>query len=85
MTMWLVLRLAVMLGLTTLLGTAHSQPRAARVALVIGNAAYPDPSTPLSTTTADARSISEELRRNEFDVDLKENLRKDDMQRVLDA
>jgi formylglycine-generating enzyme required for sulfatase activity len=85
MTMWLVLWLAVMLGLTTLLGTAHSQPRAARVALVIGNAAYPDPSTPLSTTTADARSITEELRRNEFDVDLKENLRKDDMQRVLDA
>ena len=75
----------VLLGFTALLGMAQSQPRAPRVALVIGNAAYSDPSTPLSTTITDARTLAEELRRNEFEVDLKENLGKEDMQRALDA
>ena len=81
----LLLWLGVLLGFIALLGMAQSQPRAPRVALVIGNAAYSDPSTPLSTTITDARTIAEELRRNEFEVDLKENLGKEDMQRALDA
>ena len=81
----LLLWLGVLLGFIALLGLAQSQPRAPRVALVIGNAAYSDPSTPLSTTITDARTIAEELRRNEFEVDLKENLGKEDMQRALDA
>ena len=81
----LLLWLGVLLGFIALLGMAQSQPRPPRVALVIGNAAYSDPSTPLSTTITDARTIAEELRRNEFEVDLKENLGKEDMQRALDA
>src|ERR1700730_16906783 len=81
----LLLWLGVLLGFIALLGLAQSQPRAPRVALVIGNAAYSDPSTPLSTTISDTRTIAEELRRNEFEVDLKENLGKEDMQRALDA
>ena len=56
-----------------------------RVALVIGNADYPDASTPLSTTIRDARTLADEFRRTEFDVDLKENVGREDMQRAIDA
>jgi len=65
--------------------SASSQQRSARVALVIGNANYPDASTPLSTTIRDARSLADEFRRTEFDVDLKENVGKEDMQRAIAA
>jgi formylglycine-generating enzyme required for sulfatase activity len=71
--------------LATLLSSALSQQRPARVALIIGNASYPDTSTPLSTTIRDARTLAEEFRRSEFDVDLKENVGKEDMQRAIDA
>jgi hypothetical protein len=64
-----------------LIGGAQAQQRPGRVALVIGNAAYPDASTPLSTTIRDARTISDELRRFDFEVELKENLSKEEMQR----
>jgi formylglycine-generating enzyme required for sulfatase activity len=68
-----------------LIGGAQAQQRLGRVALVIGNAAYSDPSTPLSTTIRDARTISDELRRFDFEVELKENLSKEEMQRAIDA
>jgi hypothetical protein len=61
---------------------AWSEPR---VALVIGNANYPDSSTPLATTIRDARSLAEEFRRSGFEVDLKENLGKAEMQRAIEA
>jgi len=54
------------------------------LALVIGNALYPDASVPL-TSTKDARAVAEELRRNGFQVDLKENLGKADMRATLAA
>ncbi|MGA6965729.1 MAG: caspase family protein, partial [Xanthobacteraceae bacterium] len=82
------MNMRLLLGLifgAILVGGAQAQQRPGRVALVIGNAAYPDASIPLSTTIRDARTIAEELRRDEFEVDLKENLGKDDMQRALDA
>ena len=56
-----------------------------RLALVIGNANYPDSSTPLVTTSRDARSLADEFRRSGFEVDLKENLGKAEMQRAIDA
>lgn len=62
-----------------------SQQRSSRVALVIGNANYPDASTPLSTTIRDARTLADEFRRSEFEVDLKEDLTKEQMQRAIDA
>jgi formylglycine-generating enzyme required for sulfatase activity len=70
---------------TMMMLSTGAQQRSARVALVIGNAGYPDASTPLSTTIKDARTVAEELRRSEFDVDLKENLSKEDMRRAIDA
>ncbi len=65
--------------------SAVPQDRGARVALVIGNANYPDASTPLSTTLRDARTVADELRRSEFEVDVKENVGKEEMQRAIDA
>jgi hypothetical protein len=62
-----------------------SQQQADRVALVIGNASYPDASTPLSATIRDARTLAEEFRRTGFAVDLKENLGKAEMQSAIAA
>src|SRR5216684_6333100 len=73
-------------GMSAILTTsALPQQSAARVALVIGNASYPDSSTPLSTTIRDARTLAEEFRRSDFDVDLKENLGKEEMRVAIDA
>jgi len=83
--MRLLLWLCLALLSVILTSSAWSQQRAARVALVIGNAAYPAATTPLSTTIADARALAEELRRSGFDVDLKLNLGKSDMQSAIDA
>jgi Caspase domain len=77
--------LAVHHGCAIATSSAWSQDRAAREALVIGNANYPDASTPLSTTIADVRGLAQELRRSGFQVDLKEDLGKADMQRTIDA
>ena len=63
----------------------RSEQQAARVALVIGNANYPDASTPLSTTIKDVRTLAEEFRRTGFEVDLKENAGRVDMKGAIDA
>jgi formylglycine-generating enzyme required for sulfatase activity len=70
---------------TMLTSSASPQQSAGRVALVIGNASYPDASAPLSTTIRDVRTVAEEFRQSEFDVDLKENVGKEEMQRAIDA
>ncbi len=57
--------------------------KAARIALVIGNGHYPDANTPLSQPINDARSLSSELRRDGFDVDVIEDASKDDMTRAV--
>jgi formylglycine-generating enzyme required for sulfatase activity len=78
---WLCLALlSVGLG-----SSAWSQQGAARRALVIGNASYPSATPPLSTTLADARDLAEELRRSRFEVDLKTNVSKADMQSAIEA
>src|ERR1700754_3289629 len=65
---------------------AQSQQKSAQpVALLIGNANYPDSPTPIPTTIRDSRALAEELRRFNFDFDLKENVGKEDMQRAIDA
>ena len=84
MNMRLVFCLCVAVASAVLAHPALSQ-QPARVALLIGNANYPDASTPLSTTIRDARTLADEFRRTEFDVDLKENVGREDMQRAIDA
>jgi formylglycine-generating enzyme required for sulfatase activity len=65
--------------------SAVAQQRDTRLALVIGNANYPDASTPLSHVVEDARSLAQEFRRTGFEVDLKENLGRNEMQRAIEA
>ena len=84
MNMRLIFFLCVAVASAVLAHSALSQ-QPARVALLIGNANYPDASTPLSTTIRDARTLADEFRRTEFDVDLKENVGREDMQRAIDA
>ena len=55
-----------------------------RVALVIGNAKYPDAEAPLKEPINDARDIAEELKRDGFDVEVGENLTGEAMRRILD-
>ncbi|MGU3538647.1 SUMF1/EgtB/PvdO family nonheme iron enzyme [Methylobacterium sp. A54F] len=81
----LVLAAAALQALT---GSAQAQnPIGAgrRFALVIANNRYPDAPGPLPTIAKDGRLLAEELRRSEFDVDLRENLRREDTQAALDA
>jgi hypothetical protein len=58
--------------------------RGPRVALLIGNAAYPDAEAPLNGPTNDVRALGDELRRQGFDVDAEENLSEEAMQQALD-
>jgi hypothetical protein len=55
-----------------------------RMALVIGNAKYPDAEAPLKEPINDAKDIADELKRNGFDVETGENLTGDAMRRALD-
>ena len=62
---------------------AAANPQA-RVALVIGNANYQDADTPLKDPVGDARALGSALQRAGFDVDLAENLTKDELRHALD-
>src|SRR3954454_7330245 len=55
-----------------------------RVALLIGNAAYPDAEAPLRDPVNNVRSLADELRRTGFDVDIGENLTKEAMRTAID-
>src|SRR3954470_2209929 len=55
-----------------------------RLALVIGNAKYPDAEAPLKEPINDARDVADELKRDGFDVDVGENMSGDAMRRALD-
>jgi tetratricopeptide (TPR) repeat protein len=57
---------------------------AARHALVIANAAYPDSDAVLPTPLASARALGEELKRRGFSVEAAENLGKEAMQATVD-
>ncbi|MFE1599493.1 SUMF1/EgtB/PvdO family nonheme iron enzyme [Methylobacterium sp. ID0610] len=56
-----------------------------RFALLVANSRYPDAQGPLPTIVKDGRLLAEELRRGGFDVDLRENLRREDVQAALDT
>jgi uncharacterized caspase-like protein/Flp pilus assembly protein TadD len=80
-------RLTFLLGLfllATAAAPAGFAQQNSRVALLIGNAAYPDAEAPLKEPASDARALGDELKRRGFDVDVGENLKKEAMQRALD-
>jgi lipoprotein NlpI len=60
---------------------AYAEPR---VALVIGNAKYPDAEAPLKEPINDAKDIAAELKTNGFEVEVGENLTIDGMRRAID-
>ena len=79
------IRLALLLPLLFLaMLTGPSFAAGDRIALVIGNAKYPDADTPLKEPINDARAIADELKRNGFAVDVGENLTGDGIRRAFD-
>ena len=80
------IRLSLLALLVVLL--APNFPSAAiaadRLALVIGNAKYPDADAPLKEPINDARSIADELKHDGFTVDIGENLTGDGMRKAFE-
>jgi uncharacterized caspase-like protein len=64
---------------------AAAMPTVRPVALVIGNAAYPDAGLPLSQPLNNARAVADSLRNKGFDVEVGENLGKPAMEAALEA
>ena len=84
------IRVAVLavLTLTMVLAMAPSVASAAtdgstRIALVIGNAVYPDSEAPLKEPINDARDVAAELKHDGFDVETGENLTGEAMRLAL--
>lgn len=82
------LRVALLVALsmlaTPLFPVVAANAAGERIALVIGNATYPDNETPLKETLNDARDIADELKRDGFEVEIGENLGGDAMRRAID-
>src|SRR5437899_9748090 len=75
------------LFLSVLLSVSSALPSLAageRLALVIGNAKYPDAEAPLKEPINDARDVADELKRDGFNVDIGENLTGEQMRRAFD-
>jgi lipoprotein NlpI len=80
--------LAISIGIAAALLAQPSSVRAddavPRVALVIGNATYPDADSPLKEAANDARAMADELKHDGFDVVTGENLGREAMQQTLE-
>jgi Caspase domain/Tetratricopeptide repeat len=75
------------LFLSLLLSVAAAVPSLAageRLAVVIGNAKYPDAEAPLREPINDTRDVADELKRDGFAVEIGENLTGDQMRRAFD-
>ncbi len=77
------LNMRVLEHATAAADSSVAAPRAARIALVIGNGHYPDANAPLAQPINDARALTEALRHNGFDVDVIEDASRDDMARAI--
>ena len=77
---------ALLLILSVAMGAhpALAQQSETRIALVIGNASYPDAEAPLRDPVNNARALTDELRRSGFEVDVGENLTKEAMRAAFD-
>jgi lipoprotein NlpI len=79
-----VLPFILILAFAQVIQPAVAQNRGDRIALVIGNAKYPDADAPLKEPINDAHDVADELKRDGFDVDVGENLTGDGMRRALE-
>lgn len=84
MKMRIALIALLTLAATPIWQASAAEDRTQRIALVIGNAKYPDAETPLKEPINDARDVAAELKRDGFEVDTGENLNGDGMRRALD-
>lgn len=82
----MILRLVLLVLLTlSLLPAPRVEAAGERVALVIGNAKYPDSDAPLKEPVGDMRAMADELKRAGFEVALGENLSGEGMRRSINA
>ena len=79
-----IVALLLMLSLAIGAHPALAQQNETRIALVIGNASYPDAEAPLRDPVNNARALTDELRRSGFEVDVGENLTKEAMRAAFD-
>ena len=84
MKMRIALLALLTLAATPIWQASAAEDRPHRIALVIGNAKYPDAEAPLKEPINDARDIAAELKRDGFEVDTGENLGGDGMRRALE-
>src|SRR3977135_1137109 len=77
---------ALLLILSVALGPRPviAQQNEARIALVVGNASYPDAEAPLKDPVNNVRALTDELRRSGFEVDVGGNLTKEAMREAFD-
>jgi lipoprotein NlpI len=75
---------ALLVALILAIAPINRSFAADRIALVIGNAKYPDADAPLKEPVNDARDVADELKRDGFTVDVGENLNGDGMRRAFD-
>ncbi len=61
-----------------------AQQSGSRVALLIGNADYPDAEGPLKETLSNTRALADELKRQGFEVDVGENLTREAMRAAIE-
>jgi Tfp pilus assembly protein PilF len=80
----LALLAIALLSVTAIVPSLAADNRAERYALVIGNAKYPDAEAPLKEPINDARELAGELKRNDFDVEVGENLTGEAMHRAFE-
>src|ERR1700742_1906095 len=80
--LWIVL---LTLVLASAIGDASAQQIGPRVALVIGNANYPDADAPLKQPLQDAHALADELKAVGFDVTIADNQSKQAIRKTLDG
>jgi hypothetical protein len=73
------------LAWVTLTVSASPQEKAPRFGLVIANSSYAEADSSLTAGTTDARQLADEFRRNNFEIDLKENVGASDMRRAINT
>jgi Caspase domain/Tetratricopeptide repeat len=74
----------LMLSAAPAVHSVAADDRGDRIALVIGNAKYPDAEAPLKEPINDVHDVADELKRDGFEVDVGENLSGDAMRRATD-
>ncbi|WP_438275429.1 caspase family protein [Nitrobacter sp.] len=78
-----VLILTMLPAMAPAAASAATEKGSARIALVIGNASYPDSETPLKEPINDVRDVADELKHDGFDVETGENLTGEAMRHAL--